>query len=194
MNRVPRNQSRRRQRGLTLMELLLAIAVGLVIVGVGVGLYASTNSSAKGYNASNQIMQIAALTQELHAQSPSYAGLTSATLTNTGRLPPNMVNGTAIVGALGGAVDLAPATINGLANAGFSITITNVPKDQCISMVMGLQNAFAQIQAGTVSGSTFTGVTPLAKDSLAATPILPTVATATTACDRTSGGLRFTGQ
>lgn len=194
------NQRAKRQKGVTLIELLLGIAVVLVVVGVGIVIYNQVSGSSRAYAASNGLMNLAASVKSMHPR-PDFSGLGtdgttgSGILVNSGKAPSNMVVSGSLVGQFGGQVGILSSSYAGGTNNAYAIIYPNVPRAECNDLINSAENNFQVIAVGTSTGpSNFTaGTNGTVKDLGAATPVRPTAASISTACNNETNAIRFIG-
>jgi type II secretory pathway pseudopilin PulG len=184
----------RRQRGLTLIELVLGVSVAVFIAGIAIATYQQAQSSGRGYSAANGLV---ALTSSARAMYPNsaYTGANPAPLAQSGTLPSSMVSGATLVGAFGGNILVVPVATTAGASTGLSVRYPQVPKSECARMIQAVSDSFLQVRLGTISAGTFTPDAAYQKN-YDITPAVPlNAATLITACNtRERHAIEFVSQ
>lgn len=176
--------SNKKQKGLTMIELMLGLLVVLVIIGIAIVAFNNLRSSQRTQGMQSQVLQVLAGVQKI-APGPNYAGVSAASLIQAGHAPSDMINGTALVNRFGGAVTVAPATYGGgtgAADNAVTITFNGVPRAECNAVIANTQPTFPRIAVGTTA----------VKDQFGATPVAYTQAATVTACDNDANNITFT--
>lgn len=125
------NVRKRRQKGLTLIEATSVLAIG-IIAAAAVMLYfqnASTNQKTNAF-----ISQIAAIqsgVQTLYSGQPTYTGLTTQTIAESGMLPAKMIDGALVKHSFNADVTI---TEGGSADT-FTVLAAQIPNDACQKIV-----------------------------------------------------------
>jgi prepilin-type N-terminal cleavage/methylation domain-containing protein len=180
--KYPRNKMKAVQKGLTLVELMLVLAVIAIIIAIGVGAYVITNSGAKAYGVSSDMMSLNAAVKTLY-QNGTYTSIDAQTIAKTGKVPANMVDGSGnLKGKWGGTLTLAPTSVGSGTDNAFQVTYPNIPRRECNDMAATLAPIFDIVKVGTTT----------VKDRTAATPITFDAGTAATACDNDSNTFEMT--
>ncbi len=134
------------EHGYTMMEIIAGLLIaGLVTAIVVIGLNQSMNS-IDIQTTTNDLINLRISVAQAFQSEPDYSTLTTAVANNLGVIPDNMIKGSSVVNAFGGAVTLAPATDSRF----FDITFTKVPEEACSAM--GLL-APGEWEAVTVNGA-----------------------------------------
>lgn len=141
-------RSMRRQRGISLIELLLAIAVVLVITGIGIVAYAMTRNSAMAYQTNTALSQVRAGIKSAF-KGTDYGSLTVQALINAEKVPEGIVSGANLVGPWGGAITIGPATYHSVNNAGWSMQLDRIPKEICPEVLYEVSDQYQRVQVGT---------------------------------------------
>lgn len=175
---------KKKQKGLTMIELMLGLLVVLVIIGIAIIAFNNLRSSQRTQGMQSQLLQVLAGVQKI-APGPNYEGVSADTLIKAGQAPSDMVNGTTLVNRFGGGVTIAPATYGGgagAANNAVTITFNGVPKAECNAVIANTQPTFPRIVVGATA----------VKDQFAATPVAYTQAATATACENDANNIIFT--
>ena len=177
---------KKKQKGLTMIELMLGLLVVLVIIGIAIIAFNNLRSSQRTQGMQSQLLQVLAGVQKI-APGPNYLGVSDATLIKAGHAPSDMVNdnGTALVNRFGGAVTVAPATYGGgtgAADNAVTITFNGVPRAECNAVIANTQPTFPRIAVGTTA----------VKDQFGATRVDYDQAATATACEHDANNIIFT--
>lgn len=174
----------RRQRGMTLVEMLLYIGIGALIIVGGVVLYQAAFSDTRTNDARRQILAMQANIRNLYANQAGFVdsngvALSMQQLFDANAIPADMRGTTAANTrhALGGTVAVAPANSGGGANDRFTITFTQVPGEACIRLATMNTSVGGQ---GGFDGLRVNGTALM--DAADTSPV--TIAEATDACGR----------
>jgi prepilin-type N-terminal cleavage/methylation domain-containing protein len=143
---------KKNNKGFNLIETLLV--VGLIAIA-SIGVYKLFSKVQEGNSANAEaknIDLIRAGIKTLYATKTNYVNLDTP-LVNRAKITPESMIGSAttITNSFGGQVTIAPATINGNIDKGFSITYEKVPGPICNKLAAG---AAAQFDIVTVGSST----------------------------------------
>lgn len=189
-NRRRRLSSQKNQRGVTLIELGLAFVVLLLVSAIIFAVYNATSQSQQADQAQKTLLSLVGGAKSL-AQNGRYTGLTTTVMINSGKVPDGVVSGTTINNPFGGVFEFAAANVAGGTGNAFAICMTNVGRSECNSLVSGSSGAFGRI--GVATGSTACSGTAgtTVKDRWAATPVVPTAAGVTTACNNDANTVVF---
>ncbi|MCU1136913.1 MULTISPECIES: type 4 pilus major pilin [Stenotrophomonas] len=170
----PRISSRKKQKGVTLIELAIALAIiGALVFAIFYMVGVVQNKRITSTESQYLNMMSADLRTKFSAQA-SFAGLNAANLISMNIAPRPMVVGTTLRSGFSTAVTVAPANVNGVADDGFQFTY-QVPSDNCADFVTASEGAFSRVSiAGTVvknvaSGDNQISVTDLANCNASAT-------------------------
>lgn len=180
----------KKQRGVTLLEIGLGLVIALVIFGILFQVFTSTSQSQQADQAQKTLLALVTGAKSL-AQNGRYTGLTTTVMINSGKVPDGLASGTTINNPFGGVFDLVAANVAGGTGNAFAICMTNVGRSECNSLVSGSSGAFGRI--GVATGSTACSGTAgtTVKDRWAATPVVPTAAGVTTACNNDANTVVF---
>lgn len=149
MKRITNNRPRgHKAGGFSLIELLLVLAVLVGLIVGGFVLYQQNAEGVRSDQAQKQLLGLRSGIARLYT-TPTYTGISAATIINAGQAPSNMVNGTNLQAPWGGAVTVAAANWNGGTDNAFTITFANVPRSECNTMASAVQNSFVGVTVGT---------------------------------------------
>lgn len=155
---------RKKQGGFTLLEAIIALVIGALVVGGALALSTSASTSQASGQLIRDLTSLRSATKALYFGQGSYgtASLNSV-LINGNRVPSTMsVSGTTISsGVNSGAVTVTGATAN------YTISVTLVPTDVCLSVITGAQG-FNSITVGANAAITSFPITPTAASTACA--------------------------
>jgi type IV pilus assembly protein PilA len=172
----------KKQKGFSLLEVTVVFVIILAIVAILFVAFGGAQESQRSQAAQQQALQLVAGIKKI-ATGPNYTGITQDLLRTSGNAPANMVSGTTLVNTFGGTVTIAAANVGtGGSNNGYAITYPLVPRAECNAVVSGLRDTFKIIRVGST----------VVKDSVAATPVVYSIATTTAACDNENNTLVLT--
>lgn len=140
----------RAEQGLTLIETLLVLVILAIVAGLAIIFYQQASQSQRAKAAQDQVLQLIAAVRSL-IPGPNYAGLNGSILIQAGKVPSNMVSGTNIINTFGAQVTVAPATVNSIANAGFTVTYPGVGRSECNTLVGTMHPQFHRVVVGTTT-------------------------------------------
>lgn len=147
---------KKNNKGFNLIETLLV--VGLIAIA-SIGVYKLFQKVQEGNSANTEaknIDLIRAGIKTLYATKTNYLNLNAEIVNKAKITPESMINdASTISNSFGGAVTIAPVTINGNANKGFSITYEKVPGPICTKIVAGAAAQFDIVSAGGVEIKSF---------------------------------------
>ena len=122
------------QSGRSMVEMLGVLAIiGVLSVG-GISGYSKAMAKFKLTKAQDQLTMLLMNIRTAYATSPSYAGLTASSAIDYNLAPSDMVTGSTLHNAFGGAVTIASSALNGVADVGFSIRFGGLGKETCASL------------------------------------------------------------
>jgi prepilin-type N-terminal cleavage/methylation domain-containing protein len=170
-DRIHRNSLRRqRRRGFTLTEIAIVLGiVGLILGAIWVAAAAVYNNLRIAH-ANTEVLQIAQAIRSLYATTGTDAGMSTDNLICAKAVPADMINVAGCTGAgtlldpwAGGATTITPDSDN----AGFVISMSNIPEAACINLLMAVAGAgrdpglfyaegSAAVPAAMATGSPFT--------------------------------------
>ena len=158
---------RTRQEGMSLLDAALWLAIAAVMAfGIFYLVRVVTGKRVTTQEVQNAITMTTDLQAKFSAQA-SFVGISAANLIRLGIVPDSMVSGTTMVSGWSTPVTVAPVTLNGAANDGFTFTY-QVPSRNCADFVQGVEGVFSRVVIeGTtvknlVAGDTSIGVVELA--------------------------------
>ncbi|GJD87733.1 Major structural subunit of bundle-forming pilus [Methylobacterium hispanicum] len=126
---------RRRQRGVTLIEISMVLALIAIFIAGIFGYLRSTTVNQKVEQAVGEIAFMRNTVYELYRSQASYGQLTSAQLAASNVVPRRMVDadGTGLRHSFKGRMDVSPSTIAAFGDS-FSIELDDLPSDGCMLM------------------------------------------------------------
>lgn len=156
---LPGNKNRRvfRSKNLKLENGFLSLEAGLVLLVVALAIvsavmyYRDNLRKTSINNNVNQILATAGAARSVFGQANQYAQVTTAIAVSANIIPSALRNGSTQTATnnFGGEISVAPANLSGTAD-GLKITWPNVPSNQCIEIIMGVQAELRKLQvAGT---------------------------------------------
>ncbi len=162
--------SRRRQRGLTLIEIALGLALMVVVVGFALAQFTRMNEAERSRT---MVHLVATLMKEVPKTAPSraYAGLTSETLINLGVVPDQFIgeDGVSLITPWLEPMDISAYTFGQATQPNaVLISIQRLPKDACVEVIQALGrnmqvievDAEVLVQRASASPRLFSGLTP----------------------------------
>lgn len=156
----------KRQRGISLIEIMIAITIALVIAAVTIGLAAATRKDSRTQELQTQTLQVASQLQSL-GRGSNFTGVTTKVVVDSGKVPREWVTGTTAVPVINhahnGTVAIAADSVNGGTNNAATMTITNIEKSACSSILTNIQGHFVAIgktAAGDVKAYGDAALTP----------------------------------
>jgi len=156
--------SRKKQAGLTLIEIMIALAIALVIAAVTIGLAANTRKDSRTNEVQTQVLQLGSQLQTI-GRGNKYTGVTTKVLVDSGKVPKEWVTGTAAVPVInhahGGTVAVAASSVNSGTDNAATMTVTNVEQSACTSILTNVQGHFAAIGKAAVGDVKAYGAVPL---------------------------------
>lgn len=153
-------RQRRRQEGLTLIELLIALAISAILLA---GAYYGYQAvfGAKGQNDGQLLAQAAQCARNLYSNSADFTGVTAANLAASSCFPEGNVSGTApnqtVKDSNGYVITAAPATLS-TTNDSISFTLSSVPSSLCTQIMPALAPASSQLTGGSHGSGSATTV------------------------------------
>lgn len=147
--------SKFKSNGMTLIELMIALAIGAGVIVGAVSLSNSASSSANSNQLTTDLTALRTSTKGVYSGQGGYGvGSINSVLINGNKVPSTMsVSGTTINHQLNGTVAITGATTN------FTIAMTNIPTDVCVSVVTAA-TGFSQLQIGANAAITTFPVSP----------------------------------
>ena len=119
------------QSGRSMVEMLGVLAIiGVLSVG-GISGYSKAMAKFKLTKAQDQLTMLLMNIRTAYATSPSYEGLSASNAVNYNLAPSDMITGSTLHNAFGGAVVVAAGGAN---NTNFAITFNGLGKDTCASL------------------------------------------------------------
>ncbi|WP_292802386.1 type 4 pilus major pilin [Methylotenera sp.] len=136
--------SMKNQAGFTLVETGIVVAIVLLLLAGVVG----APRIIAGMKANNEIGELKTITtgvQKIYSNDPTFAGATLTEVISLRGLPDERItSATTAANRWGGAITLAPATVN-TANDSILLTTTNVPEYECVNVIPQAESGFIRI-------------------------------------------------
>jgi prepilin-type N-terminal cleavage/methylation domain-containing protein len=146
---TPSPLKRRRQAGMTLIEVIVVLAIGALIIGGALSLYTSASASQSTNQFNAELAALRAATKSLYAGQGGYAvGSLNTVLINAKKVPTTMTVVSPVINhSMNGTVTVTGATTN------FTITATAIPTEVCVGVVAAA-SGYTQIQVGSNAART----------------------------------------
>lgn len=170
------------QSGRSMIEMLGVLAIiGVLSVG-GIAGYSKAMAKYKQNKLGDQISMLITNLRTLYGNSADYNGLDNAAAINMGAVDKEMQGSSnTITNVYTGNVTVTAVTVNSVANAGFQLAITKLPKPACVYMMSA--DWGSSVGSGWISIKANTGTTYTVGASQNSAPA--TVAQSATACNAT---------
>ncbi|MND11567.1 Major structural subunit of bundle-forming pilus precursor [compost metagenome] len=175
---IMNNKSFKNQVGATLLELVMSIGIIAVIAIAAISFFNTANDANKVNDEVKNLNTLSAAVRNMFNSQGDYAGLTNAVIIKSGAFPDRMrvpSSATLIKHSwLNDGVVVAPATVNGTTNDGFTVTYKDVPERACSDIATKTFRFYDKVVVGstTITGS----------------------ASATTACSTAANDMVFTAR
>ncbi len=122
------------QSGRSMVEMLGVLAIiGVLSVG-GISGYSKAMAKFKLTKAQDQLTMLLMNIRTAYATSPTYNGITSSNAVAYNLAPSDMITGSSLHNAFGGAVTIQSVALNGVNDVGFSIQFAGLGKETCASL------------------------------------------------------------
>lgn len=125
------------RKGIALVEVLLSLVILALVVGGAMWLFSQTGTSQKTTQFTQEVATIVQAVHQLYQGQPSYAGLSSAIVAQSGLLAARYVNGSTVLSPFGATVNItnggSPGT-SGVTNY-FQIDMGTAPQAACARIV-----------------------------------------------------------
>jgi hypothetical protein len=140
--------ARKKEEGLSAIEIVLIVLAGLILLAGALVVYHRFTRDNEVSDGVRDLMTIVSGTQAQYQGQAGFSGIDNALLVDSKVAPSSMdIQGTSTINdPWGGPVNVAPATVNGAADSGFSVTYTKVPESAC--------NAMGKLQIGGMQSVT----------------------------------------
>lgn len=144
-----RNFGARKQKGMTLIEVMIAIGVALTVAAIAIGIGMVVRADQKTTEFQTQVMQVVGQAQSLGRG--SYEGMDETVLIKSGKVPASWVRtqGAAevISHALGGTIEVDPTDETGATGGtnAATLTVSKVTASTCSTFLTNTQANFAAI-------------------------------------------------
>jgi type II secretory pathway pseudopilin PulG len=139
-----KQQMSRKNRGFTLTEAAIVLGiVGLILGAIWVAA-GSVYSNMRVNTTSSQIIQMVSGIRSLYAGSTlvDFPASSQLNLAKAGAIPKDLVDNpttpTTVTDVWGGNITISPNNAGGAARSGFSITMSLVPQDACVGLLVRL--------------------------------------------------------
>jgi len=139
------------ERGADMTQVALYAIAALIVVVLAFTLYSQFTSTN---NVKNHITSIKMLNTGIASLFErqglrNYGSINTAAIAQTNATPDSLKDGVNITNKWGGAITLATYTIpGGRPNNSFTITDYNIPKKECVDIVLGTYTNFYQVVVG----------------------------------------------
>lgn len=146
------SKSNRKMRGFLSLEAgLVLLVVAIMIVAAVIYYRDNLRKTSVNTNVSH-ILATASAGRSTFGQTNQYANVTTAVAVASNMIPPALRDGAAqtATNTFGGAITVAPATLTGAVADALQITWPNVPSNQCVDIVMGIQGEARRVQVAAV--------------------------------------------
>lgn len=141
----------KRQKGMTLIELLLVIGIGALFIAGSFMLFGNASDKDKARTMIQQYGSLQAAVHGIYSGAPNYSGLTSLGVAQSKALPPSMVsNGTDITYPWG-IITLAPVFSNTQWSATYPAN--TIPTAVCVQFASSILRS---VRSVTIGGSSVT--------------------------------------
>lgn len=127
---------------MSILEGIGMVLIALVVIGGAAYGLNSAFSKAKVANTQQDLVTTRMQIQQLFSGATNYSGLTNEVAINAGVVPKNMIKGTDLKNAWGGDLTIA----NEDANASFTITLSQIPKDECTQLAKFQLDAWLSVK------------------------------------------------
>lgn len=166
--------AKRKQAGMTLMEIIAALAIISAVVVGALALYNSANSSQTSTQLLKDITSIRLATQQLYQGTGTYGAAATnlvPVLITSNKIPTTLTpsGGTTINTPLGGTL----AVVAGTGGLNVVMTLSNVPTDICVALLTSASSGWSSVKVG-------------ASAALVTFPVSPATATAAANCGGTA--------
>ena len=144
-------QHKKKQAGLTLVEVLSAIIVGVLVIVGSLSLYNNTQNKQRENDLMTSLMTIQTNIRDLYYGKNSYpstAGTIRDTLIVAGGAPQSLLGTDGTDDILVSPYDSSEEIVIAGTGPQFTITIPNVPQESCVSLA-GRLGSFESVEAGT---------------------------------------------
>lgn len=134
----------RKQKGITLIEVIVAFAIILVVAGVTVGLITQAQASSRISQVQSQVQMVSAQATSM-ASNGSYNGITIGVLADAEKIPATQVEGTGATRTMRTPFATDITLTNG------AITVASVPTSACASLADNLSGLFFNVVVGSTT-------------------------------------------
>lgn len=146
------------QAGMTLIEVLASLAILALVIGGALALYNSASSSQMSTQMQSDLNAIRAAVKSVYYGQGGYGTINMNSVLVNGKKVPTTMAITAgtppvITHGLSGTIDVTGATAN------FTVTVTKIPTDVCLSLLAGT-NGWNSIKVGAATAITAFPIAP----------------------------------
>lgn len=142
--------ARKRQAGMTLIELSLSLAIALAIGAVVATLYVQSNQAATYERARQEVLQVVSAVTQMAATGPR-AQITAETVGASGLVSSYLVDGADLRHSLDGLITVAEDDIAGGNARAMRVTLTGLDQADCAEMASTLADRFDVVEAGVTT-------------------------------------------
>jgi prepilin-type N-terminal cleavage/methylation domain-containing protein len=139
-----------KQKGFTLVETIIVILIGgLILAGIASGV----NKAMGGQRSNSEISHVQSMStavKKIYAGRATYNGLSNTVARQMNAVPGEFFGAAAgdITNRWGGTVTVAPVALSGINDAGFTMTVTNVPEFECKEVIPALDSVTLSVTVG----------------------------------------------
>lgn len=149
LNRMLR---RRREKGITLIEVAMALALVAIVTAAIMYSFQSASISQRTETAMKDLAALQNAVRTLYGNQPNFSGINTADMV-AARVIPNRLVQNANTGelrtAFNGGLEIAPDDAGGGAASGFSISFADVPSEACVRLaVLDLGSGLVRLTVG----------------------------------------------
>jgi len=173
-------KSLKRQAGISLLEATATLLIGGIVIAGALALWGNADSSQQSNQIQSDLSALRGAVKGLYSGQGGYGTSNlNSVLKNAKKIPSDLAVDSStppvITHGMNGTVTVTGATAN------YTIALTNIPTDVCVTLLTGANAGWSSVQVGSASAiTTF--------------PISPAVASSATNCAAsTANTLTFTG-
>lgn len=182
--RLTRLRARRREKGVTLLELAMYLGIAGIIAAGALASFSSSSNAQKVTDSLNMVGQVQQTVRSIAQGGADYDGITTAMVINSNQLPRKFVRGSGNTATLTNPFNGGTTVALNASNARFGVIMTGLPRDACTKLaVADLGPGVASV---TISSS---GAATLPTD-LPANPVVSATA-ANTNCSGTVNSIAW---
>ncbi len=146
---IPNSFNRRKQAGLTLIELAIGLAIAAALM---FGLFYVVGVANAKRLTTSDAQALTMMANDLRTKfsgQGNFQGLTTSTLIQLGIPPEHMINGTALQSGFSTPITATSTNVNGQANDGFEFDFAQYPAKSCSDFVMAAAHNFSKVTIGS---------------------------------------------